>query len=530
LSQIQAAAVQSTTAQQRTPLPDFADIMFVLVILLLTALLPNFLLTDGSTGWHLYTGQYILSHWQIPHQDLFSYTFPTKNWIPYEWLFDVTAASLLKAGGIKLVAVVTACTLAGLFAGLYHACRREGCHFYLSMVFTGLAILTSTIHWLARPHIFTFFGVFFFARTLEEFRRGNCSPRRLILALSLIMLIWVNMHPAFLIGFGLIVIYLACETFIGLFSGESDIRTAAFQRARSIGLALIATVAASFINPNGIQLYAYIAQYLHGTTVLSQTNEYMQPSFKQLHAITMALLFFAFVIGLVISNRRIGLSPLMVVLAFAWLAVNSMRNEPLFVLASTPIIAFLYADCDLGLLLGKAHMQPARWWKAIAALWHRFGETVDSMESSCDMHIVPIAMSLVLIASCFFGGKLLGIELVSSGFDPASKPTTTLDAMSKYPEGSGFNLDNWGGYITYKTGRRVFIDDRLDFYGEKFYLDYGAIINLGANWKQLLDKYKINWVLMPKASPLVQALKDSPDWKLDAEDKAAALVVRKQPL
>jgi hypothetical protein len=246
----------AATAVKRTPLPDFADIIFLLIIMLLVNLLPNFVLGDGSTGWHLYTGKYILSNGQIPHTDLFSYTFPTKNWVPYEWLFDALAAGLLSIGGIKLVAVVTDCALAALFSFVYYDCRKEGCHFLLSMLFVILGILTSTIHWLARPHLFTFFGVFIFARTLEAYRRGTTSAKRLCWTLGLTMVVWANAHPAFLIGFGILGIYLVCETFIWIMSGAGDTRVQAARRVKTLALAGAVTFAASLINANGIQLYS----------------------------------------------------------------------------------------------------------------------------------------------------------------------------------------------------------------------------------------------------------------------------------
>lgn len=523
-------AQPQASAPKRTPLPDFADIIYVMILALVINLLPNFVLGDGSTGWHVYTGQYILSHWQIPHTDIISYTFPNKPWVPYEWLFDVVAALLVQLGGVKLLAVAADCALALLFALVYYACRKEGCHFLLAMLFTILGILTSSIHWLARPHLFTFFGVLIFFQTLEAFRRGKIGEKRLLITLGLTMIVWANAHPAFLIGFGITGIYLVCETFLALISGEQPILSAAWQRVRGIALALLTAFIASLINPNGFQLYVYIFRYLHNSDVIAITQEFMPPDFHKLFAVCMALLFFAFVVGLFLSRKKTGLSPLMIVLAFAWLGINSMRNEPLFAIVAVPVIASLYADCDLSVLSGGVQSATAGWFTRLSKWWARVGSTVDEMESSCDMHIVPGVVTLVLVIACFTGGKLAGIDIVTAQFDPATKPTTTLDAMMKLPEKGGFNLDNWGGYIIYKTGRRVFMDDRLDFYGHDFFVDYGHVLGVSGNWKEVLEKNKINWILMPSNATLLEVLKATPDWEVRATDKAATLLVRKNPL
>lgn len=515
---------------KRTPLPDFADIVFLLIIMLLVNLVPDFVLGDGSTGWHLYTGQYILSHGQVPHTDLFSYTFPDKHWVPYEWLFDVIAGGLFNLGGIKLVAIATDCALASLFALIYYRCRQERCHFALVMLLVTLGILTSTIHWMARPHIFTFFGLLIFSTALERFRRGECIPKRFILTLALTMVVWANAHPGFLIGLGIIGIYMVCETFVGLLSSDSSIRSAYLTRGKWLAIALVTTIAASLINANGPQLYAYIFQYLGRGDVLAVTNEFMQPSFKQLHGVCLALLFFFFIVGMFLSKRKPALSQLMAVLAFAWLAINSMRNEPLFAIVALPTICALYADADLTPIFGGIASGTSGWFERIRQLWNRTGNTVDEMEASCNMHLMPILTIVILVTACFTGGRLFGADVVTADWNPKTKPTTTMEAMKSLPETAGFNLDNWGGYITLKTGRRVFIDDRLDFYGNEFFRDYGRMVEVRPQWDKLLDKYKIGWILMPRQATVVAALKQNPDWVVHAEDPAATLLVRRSLL
>jgi hypothetical protein len=58
---------------KQTPLPDVGDIIFVALIYLTLYLLPNFVFGDGSTGWHIATGEWVLKHgipdsWLLSHQ------------------------------------------------------------------------------------------------------------------------------------------------------------------------------------------------------------------------------------------------------------------------------------------------------------------------------------------------------------------------------------------------------------------------------------------------------------------------------
>jgi hypothetical protein len=511
----------------RTPLPDIADIIFVLLIFLLLNLRPEFVLEDGSTGWHLATGKWIISHGAIPHQDFLSATFPGKEWVPYEWLSDVTAAALDAIGGIKLVAVATSCAIAWLFSLVYLECRRNGCHFVVALLLTIVASLGSSIHWLARPHIFTFFGVFLVTRHLEKFRRGEETTRRLLISIAVIMMLWSNFHPAFLVGFALIVIYMYSEWKSWLGSGGLY-KAASLGRLKIFACALPVAFGATLINPNGTRMYSYIFNYLRQSYVLQNTQEYMPPNFKELHAICMLLIFFAWAVGLAGSRRSVGLAPFLAVMAFAYLGINSMRNEPLFVLVATPFAATLLAQFSLRKFFGRGYVL-APWLQERLAKFRPVAENIDEIERTCTMHILPIATTLLLCISCFSQGKIGPLELVPSDFDPMTKPTETLkciDAMHlDYKH--GLNYDNWGGYIYYKTQKPVFIDDRLDFYGSDYFVDYSKMLRQGADAKGVMDRRQVQWVIFPKKSEFIAQLKASPNWQVLCEDKAATVMIRK---
>lgn len=54
--------------------------LFPLILLYWQGGGPSGLLADPSTGVHVRTGQWILSHHAIPRYDLFSFTLPHKAW------------------------------------------------------------------------------------------------------------------------------------------------------------------------------------------------------------------------------------------------------------------------------------------------------------------------------------------------------------------------------------------------------------------------------------------------------------------
>ncbi len=508
-------------------LPDLADYIFILALYLMLYLKPDMILADGSTGWHLVTGNYILQHFQIPRVDIMSYTFPGKPWVAYEWLSDLFMAILVKLGGLNLLLVAAALAIAFLFFLLYRTCRENGCNFILSFFITMLGGIVSTIHWLARPHLFTFFGVLIFVTLLDRYYRGGLSKNKLAIFLTLYMLIWANCHPGFILGLLLIAIYLL----------SSIIEYFLFDRSKSqsvpalcfiFGLNILATLC----NPYGVGLYSYICRYMVQTNkVIAATDEFLSPTFHgALQPLLLEMFFALFIIGLVLSKRKIVLPDLLVYFAFAHMSLSAQRNMAIYIIVALPIIARLYAHTELNPVDGNLFAILKKPWRHLISQFNNLNQGFTENEKSCPFHLLPAFASVLLILIACSGGKVFGLEIIQGRFSTYRNPDTTLAVIKKLhlqPQ-QGVSLDNWGGIIRYELDYPVFIDDRADFYGEPFYIQYGKLILTAPGWEKLLAKYHTNWVLLPKNYHLIEILKADNHWQLVAEDQASALMVRKE--
>jgi hypothetical protein len=549
----------SGTAKQ-TLLPDVGDIIFLAMIYVTLFLRPDFVFGDGSTGWHLATGDYVLSHNFVPpSHDLFSYTKAGAPWVAYEWLSDAFMAFFARLGGLQLLAVVVCSMIASVSLLIYEKMRRAGCHFATALCLTTVGSFASAVHWLARPHLFTFFGVYIFSTRLEDRYKGTISGARFYLPILLYMLVWVNCHPAFLFGLALIALYVACAlTAAMVYTGEK--RREFLTKAKDFIIAGLSCFAISFVNPYGYKLYVYIFEYFRGGEVIQATNEFQQPNFHgQLSPLCLAVMFAALTIGLAIGRRRLTFPKLMVCLVFAFLALLSVRHMPLFAIVALPAMGELFAKVsplsqEVILTAGeeeKKSIPMAGWWQAVVTKMREVGDSFDENEAISQTHMVPIVVVILLALIATFGKSA---QIVTSTFDPEDKPTFQAQVAADKPGGtlnylfdhersgdlkpeSGISYDNFGGYLYWMGSQqsppieqRVFIDDRADFYGEKHYKKYALVSQVDPGYDTLLKDYKINWVLFPSNSRIVEALRRNQDWQEAVHDKASVLMVRKQKL
>jgi hypothetical protein len=56
-----------------------------------------------------------------------------------------------------------------------------------------------------------------------------------------------------------------------------------------------------------------------------------------------------------------------------------------------------------------------------------------------------------------------------------------------------FNEQGWGGYLIYRwyPERRVFIDGRIDMYGQEIVREYLQVATVRPEWREVLDKYGV---------------------------------------
>jgi tetratricopeptide (TPR) repeat protein len=218
-------------------------ILFLLVLVLASAFAAGLrTVSDTDMGWHLATGRYVVQHHTIPSTDVLSYTASGTTW-RYPPFAGVLLYLVYLAGGYAGLSWF--CALACVATVAFLMRRRDLASIALAMC------AVEPIAFRTGPRADLFNTVLFAAllALLWDFKCGRTVRLWLVPA---IMLVWVNVHPGFVLGLAVIAAYLLLEAGDLLFSQR---RAASLQRLRTSWPWLLAGAGITLINPWGPKIY-----------------------------------------------------------------------------------------------------------------------------------------------------------------------------------------------------------------------------------------------------------------------------------
>ena len=517
----------------RLAMPSVADMIFIglLAALVFTPLSVK-LLGDAGIGWHIRTGQLILATHAVPHVDpfsasmagnpLFAEPWLAREWFAGEWLYDVVVGELEIRLGLNGVVWFTAIIIATIFAGLFQALVQRGANIVISVSLMLLALSASTIHLLARPHVvswlFTLIWFWILDTSEGSSPNGNGSHRRRLWILPLLMLVWVNVHGGFLVGFVLLAIFWVGASWTW-FSADGDRieqvlkKIEAAKRSRNLLFVGLVSAAVSFVNPYGWKLHVHIYSYLTNTFLINHIEEFQSPNFHGLAQKCFAILLMIVVGTLAIHCRKLRLNAVLIVLFSIYSGLYASRNIPvssiLLVMVTAPLL------CSTN---------PAR----------RFLSRMQEIESNQRGHLWPIFAIVVTTAIAANAGLAGSNTLMDAHFDPKRMPVEATNYIQQQKiQGPILSPDSWGGYLIYRLNRneippnrRVVIDDRHDLYGEEFLKPYLKMMHVERGWQDFLHEHEPSCVLLPRDAALANVLLEARDWKPIYSDETAIAFVR----
>jgi hypothetical protein len=479
--------------------PSLSSLALIVPLVLLYWQLrgPSALLSDPNTGVHVRTGDWILGQRAIPRVDLFSFAIAGRRWCDWEWMSDLLCALLHRWHGLAAIAAFSLASLCLTSMVIYLTARIHASP-AVAFALTCLVVATTAIHWLARPHLFTWLLLAVFCWVIERARVAG--SRRPLLALPLLTLVWVNLHPGFIAGLLILGVWCAAEALQARLGSSAEERAAHKRWAQWFAFTGVACFAVTFANPYGIHLHRHILSYLFSlNTVTPQVAEWLPPDFgnPRLHWFELMLPLGA-AAGLWHGLRgRFAWCAL--TLGWMHLALGSVRNVPLFAIVCAAPVASLFA-----------HL--VRQWS--------FGRQLHAAEASLERSQFATAVC------CGIAGILLIAVFHTRSLRLGPNSSLPIEAIPHVPPGRLFTTDRWADYVIYaEPGRQVFFDCRNDLYGPQFVNAYQTVMTAVPGWQEVLQRYGLTVALVPAKSPISAALEASAAWRQSYSDTTAAVFV-----
>ncbi|MGD0381425.1 MAG: hypothetical protein ABSC30_15735 [Acidimicrobiales bacterium] len=431
-------------------------------------------LHDNSFLTHVATGRYILAH-GVPTRDPYTFTALGRPWVVESWLAEVLYRGLenLAGGhGLQVMHAVLCATLAGLGWVLTRPARQLGGR----ILAAGALLAVGTGYWSPRPLLIALV-LFAVVAVMVETDRGPSW------AVVPVMWVWLNVHGSWPLGLAYLVLRMV---------GRRIDHHPLGRLPRLTGFA-VAGAALGAVNPIGLRLVAYPLTVITHHQAFAHIVEWQTPSFSD--PVNVAFLVEVLLAVILLVARRGTVEDVLVTTAFSAAALLASRNVPVAALLVIPVLARGLAG--LGTIAGaKRGIVPAIGLGVLVALG--VGLTAGAVQRPAyDLSLYPVSEVSWLQSRHLVPGRV-----------------ATTDYVGNYLE------------FRYGTRAEAFIDDRADVFPAAVEKDYGTLLSGGPGWQAVLDRYRFDVVLWPRAEALASLVSEDPGWTVRIRDRRWVVAVR----
>ena len=473
------------------------------------------------------TGEWIWQHKSFPSGDPFAYTSPGHHTsrehfiLTSFWLSQVTYHLFYLAGGLAGIALLRFLIAGALLYAMWK--RKHGDN----IIYLGLLLIFLTCFLkqfpIERPQVFSFlfFAVLLYMLEILKGKSHRSQGRLIFFLFPVLMLIWANMHPGFIVGQATIILYIIMEGIKFLHPSFSPIEKQDYKR---LCLAAASGIIFSLINPNTYQVWqeyrTYNVPVEHwnlGADYLSSVNPDYMSSIQYFlwsydYTVVLYWLILILTIAAIVANlRKTDITDSALLISTGFASFFTARYSFFFMAAALPVVA--------------RHFSRDRVLK--------FSRVV-----------IP---AIALFSGIFFSWEeRINIESLRSGLkiDNYLCPVSAADfIISSDIRGNMYNLYAWGGYLMWRLApeRQVFIDPRdifKDIGRESFIMDNANSDEAAGMpaWKDIVRARGIEYIVIPIARvtgavvPLFSALMQNDEWLPVFCDINAIIFVKNSPV
>jgi hypothetical protein len=434
-------------------------------------------------AYHVRAGALSLESGRLIDTDPFTFTHGGLPWVNQQW-----GAQLLFAGAYRLlgwagVALTYAASTGVGFALLYAHCRRRGALQGTAAVLTLLGFIVATgpaprPQALAVP-LFTGTGLLLARRD------------RWTWLVPVLALVWANMHGSFVLAPLLVVFAIGDDLF--------DRRPV----GRSVALLLI-TLAGTLATPFGPSVWSYALDIATNDTIRHWVAEWRPPTLTSVGGAAF------WISGAVVAalalrrHRSVRAMDVARLVVFFALGAPAVRGTLWWALVAPPVLAAWFAA-------PPQRERPTE---------RRRPDAPALIASACIVALLPIAFVL------------------RSGTDPvtgasmrlaADAPEVLVDATRRaLPAGSRLLVyQPFASWFEFSIPEDpVMVDSRIELYSDRVWLDYDRAIGAEDDWERILDRNRVQGVVLPPGAALKDDLENAGGWTRLIDGPAGSAFVR----
>lgn len=461
--------------------------LIYLGIILMIALCIAFLLpvTPEDYWWYLRVGKETLANGSIAAVDTFTWTAAGQPIFYHSWGSAVLFWLIYRLGELTLTGLLRGLVIGVTFALLWFTARRMGAGKWSASLALLAAVLTASNNWAVRPQLLVYP---LFALSLYILYHWQAGERKIVFWLPLIALLWGNLHASFILLFALML--------AALLFGQGE--------RRSLAIALLAVIAAIFVNPRGAESWRYIYDMLASSANMQFSAEWGPPVNQgwQMNLFFGWLLVFPLLAAC--SQRKLSRLEWVWYLGFGFLALWGTRYGIWFVMLLAVLSARLLSGWE------------ERWVKE---------PKKGSLLLNWLMPILFVILPLTLLP---------GIRQTWWADAPADTKNTPIEAVQwlrQHPELEGplWTEMGFASYAEFALPERpVWIDTRVQLYPVQQWEQYREITYGYDGWEEKLAASGANLVMISTASQprLAVLMQQSADWCELYRDETALIYLR----
>lgn len=461
--------------------------------------------------WHIAIGREIVNSGRIPSVDIYSYTEQDQPYPSYQmyWLMEIALYKLYQMGGPALVVFFQAMVITSAYFLVLWVCLKRTGSWRIAAFGVLFAAALGINDWNVRPQVISFLLFALFLWAIDRYRTKPHWGWMVIFPIG--MIIWVNSHGTFPLGFILLGIWFLDEIWLQVLPVVLKVGNPRWRNLIAPTTAIVLTGIACLLNPRGIGILDYLNTMSGSPIIQNLVPEWAAPTFSTLDG---KLFFGGLLLTLVIlaiAPRRPSFYQIAIVLVFTILGLRTSRG----IVWSGMVIAPILSE-----FLGSIASQP---------IFSKTGASQSRGNPVLNRIFVVLLLGMAFIALPWFK-HWLPLPESKAGLVSSETPLQATNFLLKeHPEGRIFNAISFGSYLIWAAypEYQVFVDPRIELYPADIWGDYLMISNAQAGWQERLKNYNVRVLMLsPLEQPgLLRAAGESTQWSEIYLDPASVIFI-----